>query len=423
MTWGTAIWGTGLWGGAPLAASTNLSFEIAEATEQGQAHSWDVQSDTGIVGRGLFDGDIGLHTWQSAADFEQLWRLPYVVHETPDLVNTASVINASDLASAILLANHIKLQYNKHRGLGGPIHLVPDITNLVTTEDASDSATTIALVNAIRIALNAHVAEWTTIHRREDVLAEVTTDPASDTATAITLINAIKYAYNGHLLRQGFGTTNSDAKFEYASADLDAAIFSFGGLAVENFEAHWSIPDMFPVSDDQSVMVSTDAEPSFAPSHVIDVFLGSASGVQPVSVRSGFNVSWPDGHVQFLNDFNMVDSQPAFPPEGETFDADWFLPGSVGTYPNDTFLFNYYDAVTDTWGFGVADLVTGFFASGESTEDFEDSWTGQTYSAKFWSGTEWRFLPGEGVHLEYGYMDSGYTYDSFDPSDWTLTLT
>lgn len=73
--------------------------------------------------------------------------------------NDAANPNAGDggLAAAITLVNDIKAKYNTHRA-STTFHYSADSTNTIVTADATDLASLETLVNDVKAKLNAHMA-------------------------------------------------------------------------------------------------------------------------------------------------------------------------------------------------------------------------------------------------------------------------
>jgi hypothetical protein len=80
------------------------------------------------------------------------------VHHPDDSADAIDVVDATDLQSLIILLNREKALFNHHLSLGlvGDVHVTPDTLNVVTTADAMDLATSVVLVNALAAAYDAH---------------------------------------------------------------------------------------------------------------------------------------------------------------------------------------------------------------------------------------------------------------------------
>lgn len=105
--------------------------------------------------------------------------------------------DATDLTSAISLANEIKSDYNIHIASTSQ-HNVADTSNSVTSSNATDLTSAIILVNEIKSDFNNHRIA-TGIHDTVDSYHQIEAANASDLSTLITLINEIKLLYNQHI--------------------------------------------------------------------------------------------------------------------------------------------------------------------------------------------------------------------------------
>lgn len=82
-------------------------------------------------------------------------------HRPNDPASAVDVVNATSLQSLIILVNRVKKLYNDHLAKGpSNVHQVVDVANGVSTADAEDEATAIALVNELYDAYNAHLTEF-----------------------------------------------------------------------------------------------------------------------------------------------------------------------------------------------------------------------------------------------------------------------
>lgn len=116
--------------------------------------------------------------------------------------------DASDLDSAIALANDLKATVNKRRlGLhklftGQAFHA--DASSAVSTADAADEASAVALVNALKAALNAHVADTIDAtsgqgaHGSADAGNAVTGTDASSIYGVAALLSELRSKFNAH---------------------------------------------------------------------------------------------------------------------------------------------------------------------------------------------------------------------------------
>lgn len=92
-------------------------------------------------------------------------------HLKADSVNVAfdgyaidNTSGATQLSSAILMANAIKLNYNAHLTQSG-VHLKSDTANNVSTSDATDQSSLDTLLNAMKTKVNAHIVSGPTVGR------------------------------------------------------------------------------------------------------------------------------------------------------------------------------------------------------------------------------------------------------------------
>lgn len=114
-----------------------------------------------------------------------------------------STADATDAATAIVLANSLKTNLNAHLA-STKLHSAADTTNPTTEPDATDQTTLNTLANALKTDLNAH-HDVATYHRGIGgqgspfaAPVDVSTANATDAATSIALVNALKAALNLH---------------------------------------------------------------------------------------------------------------------------------------------------------------------------------------------------------------------------------
>lgn len=101
---------------------------------------------------------------------------PPAVHGNQDLVNTITVPNAVDLASAIILLKKIRQSLTDHIVKVGPspsVHTVPDLENTVYYPDPTGLGEAILLANELRIRYEAH-RDHLSWHEVRDVVNRVT---------------------------------------------------------------------------------------------------------------------------------------------------------------------------------------------------------------------------------------------------------
>lgn len=82
-----------------------------------------------------------------------------LAHGTADTTNVTLLTDpATDLDSAIDLANDLKAKYNAHRSQSG-VHLNNDSGHAISSSDASDQNSLNTLLNELKTDLNAHMAD------------------------------------------------------------------------------------------------------------------------------------------------------------------------------------------------------------------------------------------------------------------------
>lgn len=398
MAWGTSIWGVHVWGGGP--GAQNLSFEDPDASgRQGRADQWFVNQLAQEEAWGAFDDQT--NTWDPQEDFERGWRMALLVHQTPDTTNTVTSPAATDLASAITLLNELQPKFRAHLALVSNVHLTADTQNPTYIPDATDLTSAMILAGALKQSLNYHLWMFRSVHRKWDIFT-VTAADAVDLTTTIELANALKLGFNNHIARTGYGPTNTDALFSFADSDLASPGFA-DSKPVEDFGSGWAIPDMLPLDypappdrqECQDDLVEVD-DPQVVP--------------------------WPGNHFQLLDTLEYV---PAEHSPTETFGRDWYMPGSITSFPNQMFIERYWDG--SQFRFTSLQLFAGL------DEGFEEGWRDNEEGVqKYWDPVEqeWRFqvtaVPptrqlmvggmGEDVvtdHEDEGGIDS-YGFMSFD---------
>jgi len=111
--------------------------------------------------------------------------------------------DATDLATAIVLANAAKATYNLHIASTAK-HVAADATNPTADADATDQSTLDTLVNAMKVDFNAHQT-LAASHRgiggqgSQAAPTAISTADSTDAATGAALANAIKDAFNLHV--------------------------------------------------------------------------------------------------------------------------------------------------------------------------------------------------------------------------------
>lgn len=105
--------------------------------------------------------------------------------------------NASDLPTAIVLANQMQLYLNIH-WQDSFAHKTA-VSPKDATAKATDLATSIALANALKAALNTHLTA-SNVHWTNDGTNTIATANATILSDLITLLNAMKTAINAHII-------------------------------------------------------------------------------------------------------------------------------------------------------------------------------------------------------------------------------
>lgn len=111
--------------------------------------------------------------------------------------------NATNLSSALTLANSIKTKFNAHL-VQPTIHFINDTSNFLDLVDATNLAQLLVLVNALKAKFNAHITK-TPNHVIPDTVNTITTSDAGNIYSeaislqqAIDLVNEIKNKINAH---------------------------------------------------------------------------------------------------------------------------------------------------------------------------------------------------------------------------------
>jgi hypothetical protein len=110
---------------------------------------------------------------------------------------TVSTANASDTATAVALANALKLAINNH--FADTFAHNTAVSAAVSTADATDEATAITLANALKAAYNTHRTA-SNVHFNNDATNATSATDASDASSLNTLLNEIKTDFNAHIV-------------------------------------------------------------------------------------------------------------------------------------------------------------------------------------------------------------------------------
>ena len=116
---------------------------------------------------------------------------------------------------------------------------------------------------------------------------------------------------------------------------------------------------------------------------------------------------WPGGHEEFKSVFEYIVTELGI---REKFEDVWYLPGTTAYPPNSVFAAKYLSPTTDDDGVPVWRFLTNHVVAG-IVETFESGWRNNEIGlARYWSGTEWRYLD---EHL-HEFAIGSYTFGSFD---------
>ena len=97
-------------------------------------------------------------------------------HSPDDTSEITNIVDASDLTSLVILVNTLKSRYSSHAAKGsgpGSVHSNADVVNVVTSPDATDLESSITLVNELRTVFNLHRVQGS-VHFVSDTINEVT---------------------------------------------------------------------------------------------------------------------------------------------------------------------------------------------------------------------------------------------------------
>jgi len=123
------------------------------------------------------------------------------------------VTKATNLSSAIVLANSLKSKFGAHLVLTGT-HRPNDPGSALDVVDATSLGSLIILINRIKKFYNSHLAKGpTVVHLVLDVVNTVSTLDAEDEATATALVNELYDKYNAHLIQYGVHYVNDGTNF------------------------------------------------------------------------------------------------------------------------------------------------------------------------------------------------------------------
>lgn len=123
-----------------------------------------------------------------------------------DSVNAVTAPTATDLPSSVALVNDFRSSYLQH--LVQPrIHLADDVENGDLPDEASDLSSAIELANAGKAAFNSHggavIREVQKVHSTDDAVNVVTAPDATDLTSLIALLNEMVADYDAHRTQSG----------------------------------------------------------------------------------------------------------------------------------------------------------------------------------------------------------------------------
>lgn len=111
-----------------------------------------------------------------------------ICHVADDTANATTSARATDLATAITLANEMKADFNAHIA-STTFHTAADTTNAVTSANATDQATLNTLLNEMKADFNAHRQTASGNHSFLDMAHVTISADATTLATSLTLVN------------------------------------------------------------------------------------------------------------------------------------------------------------------------------------------------------------------------------------------
>ncbi len=110
---------------------------------------------------------------------------------------------ATNLSSAITIANDIKLKYSSHIVNTG-VHKPNDTLNVIALNDAHDLSSLINLLVHMKTTYNSHLTEGpNNIHQNLDLTDLIIIDDPTDESSAIAFTNSLRNVFNAHLTKLG----------------------------------------------------------------------------------------------------------------------------------------------------------------------------------------------------------------------------
>lgn len=123
-----------------------------------------------------------------------------IYHKTVLQNTTEKNADASDLPTALTLANSLKGLMNAHLASTGNsgVHRAASAED-ISSDDATDLASAITLANELKADYNTHLSE-SGVHIQDDSANAVSSADATDLASLQTLLNEIKADSNTHVV-------------------------------------------------------------------------------------------------------------------------------------------------------------------------------------------------------------------------------
>jgi hypothetical protein len=261
---------------------------------------------------------------------------------------------ATNLTSAIVMANSLKAQLNGHVVNVGS-HFPDDPSDEVDFVDASGLPELLVLVNAVRTSYSEHAAKGGgvgLIHRAADSANAVTLPAATDLPSAVALANQLRLLLNAHGTQPGVHFTN-DASHQVPLVRQVGVLTSRGFPELEGswnaFAADWTGYQTYRLARDPSGGVGVYVSGSVAPSASVaradlpdtssvdaefdviqQVYFGSIGRESKSSSDWQFvrvNVQPVDANL--IENNKQVDYQASTTPELDP-DAPWITYGQAG---------------------------------------------------------------------------------------------
>lgn len=173
------------------------------------------------------------------------------VHSQTDSVNVISATAVQDpLASSVAVLNLLRSAYLGH--VSSPrVHVADDDQNVVLTAEATDLASAVALANSFKSEFNDHidgvVREIQKIHSEDDVVNAVTAPDASDLTTLAVLAEDERLKYAAHRVQPGVHGSSLLIRLDAPSRVL------YEDMRFWRFETGSENADMAPFSDDETL--------------------------------------------------------------------------------------------------------------------------------------------------------------------------